>query len=197
MRVKSIPALLLPLVATLTGCYTVTRVKPDSVLHDYAVYAAIVERTNPSVVARQGGVHRVRAHTDTLTSRRFREGAFEGDFIELAAERMELPPGLFADFRLRNRELLCLDAELFPAPARVVLIAEDSPCPGTPPASVPTAQNTFERTFSRVGFSPDGNDALVHLRHDCGDRCGGTGLVHLKRVDGRWMQHKYERISQL
>jgi hypothetical protein len=194
MRDIPIPALLLALVAALPGCSTVARAEPASPLREYAVYAAILERTNPAAVAKQGGVHRVRAHTDTVTSWRFRNAT--EDFIGRAAERMELSPELLADFRVRNRELLCLDAELMPTAARVVLIAEDSPCPGTPPAHVPAVQDTFERTFSRVGSSPDGNDALVHVRYVCGDRCGGTGLVHLKRVEGRWMQHRYERISQ-
>lgn len=191
MRVIPIPSLLLALGAALTGCSTFTPVKPASVLREYAVYTTSLEPADSAVMAAQGGVHRVRAHTDTVTSWRFPDGE---DFMEQAAERMQLPAGLFADFRRRNRELLCLDASSFPTKARVVVIAEDSPCPGTTPVSVPTPRDSLLTTFSRVGFTSEGEDALTLERFDCGARCGEIGFVHYKRVAGRWKKHRYERI---
>lgn len=174
------------------GAYSV-QVKPDTVLREYAVYAASLEPADSALMAAQGGVHRVRAHTDALTGSRYPDGQ---DFIEQAAERMQLPAGLFADFRRRNREFRCLDADLFPTKARVVLIAEDGQCSGTPAASVPTPRDALLTTFSRVGFTSEGEDALTLERFDCGARCGEIGFAHYKRVAGRWKKHRYERIAQ-
>ena len=193
MRGMPIPTLLLALGAAFAGCSTVTRATSDTVLRDYAVYAASLEPADSAFMAAQGGVHRVRAHTDTVTSRRFPDGE---DFIEQTAVRMQLPAGLFADFRRRNRELLCLDAALFPTEAHVVLISEGSPCSGTPAANVPTPRDSLLTTFSRVGFTSEGEDALTLERFDCGDRCGEIGFVHYKRVAGRWKKHRYERIAR-
>lgn len=40
--------------------------------------------------------------------------------------------------------------------------------------------------FSRVGFTADGSEALVHVLFSCGERCGGGGGMRLSRVSGGW-----------
>lgn len=42
-------------------------------------------------------------------------------------------------------------------------------------------------TFSRVGFSADGTQALFYLRHTCGLLCGGGAYVVMEKRDGRWV----------
>ena len=45
-------------------------------------------------------------------------------------------------------------------------------------------------TFSRVGFSADGTQALFYLSNHCGDLCG-TGLyVVMEKHGGRWTIEK-------
>jgi hypothetical protein len=81
--------------------------------------------------------------------------------------------------------------------ARVVLIAEGSPCPGTTAASILTPRDSLLTTFSRVGFTSEGEDALTLERFDCGARCGEIRFVHYKRVAERWKKHRYKRISRV
>jgi hypothetical protein len=41
-------------------------------------------------------------------------------------------------------------------------------------------------TFSRVGFSVDGTQALFYLSNHCGDLCGTGMYVVMEKRDGRW-----------
>lgn len=50
--------------------------------------------------------------------------------------------------------------------------------------------------LSRVGFSPDGNHALVYMHHGCGGLCGSGGFLVLRKQDGLWrIQQRIIRIS--
>jgi hypothetical protein len=104
-----------------------------------------------------------------------------------------LPDGLRADFesvRGQRRPVGLLPLRrpvvLVTAAERAQLRAERDPrsywaafyrlFPGTP----------GHIDVSRVGFSRDGNTALVLLEYGCGGRCGGTLYVLVHRVGGRW-----------
>jgi hypothetical protein len=41
-------------------------------------------------------------------------------------------------------------------------------------------------TFSRVGFSADGDEAVALIGYRCGDLCGSGGLYILVKEDGNW-----------
>jgi len=41
-------------------------------------------------------------------------------------------------------------------------------------------------TFSRVGFGPKGDTALVRMAFVCGDLCGAGGLYLLAKEEGSW-----------
>jgi hypothetical protein len=45
-------------------------------------------------------------------------------------------------------------------------------------------------TFSRVGFSPDGVQALLYVKNRCGDLCGGSAYVVLERHNDHWLIEK-------
>ena len=49
-------------------------------------------------------------------------------------------------------------------------------------------------TFSRVGFSPDVDEAVFVEWFYCGPRCGWASLVHMRRHEGAW---KLGRVEQL
>jgi hypothetical protein len=42
-------------------------------------------------------------------------------------------------------------------------------------------------TFSRVGFSADGRQALFYVSNRCGGLCGGGSYVVMENINGRWM----------
>lgn len=46
-------------------------------------------------------------------------------------------------------------------------------------------------SLSRVGFSPEGDLALVHVNLRCGSRCGEGSWVLLRRRDGEWHIEKW------
>lgn len=45
-------------------------------------------------------------------------------------------------------------------------------------------------SFSRVGFNPEGSQALVYVIHGCGGLCGTSGYMVLKKQEGEWMIQK-------
>jgi hypothetical protein len=45
-------------------------------------------------------------------------------------------------------------------------------------------------TFSRVGFSTDGAQALLYVSSNCGGLCGGGYYVVMERHNGRWVIEK-------
>jgi hypothetical protein len=45
-------------------------------------------------------------------------------------------------------------------------------------------------TFSRVGFSTDGAQALFYVSSNCGGLCGGGYYVVMERLNGRWVIEK-------
>jgi hypothetical protein len=103
-----------------------------------------------------------------------------------------LPPGLLADFEARNAHPLKLQNRFRTrrAPVRLLKTAErdhidrESTEPGANSGQLPTYRSV---TFSRVGFTPDARHALVHVRFDCGPRCGGADIILLTRRNGRWV----------
>ena len=60
-----------------------------------------------------------------------------------------------------------------------------------PPSQVEQVQRSAPGTveyiqFSRVGFAPSGNTAVVLVRSMCGFNCGGASYLLLRLENGRW-----------
>lgn len=110
----------------------------------------------------------------------------------------ELEPTIVADFLARNAEPVRVNAAVLKAvgvrrPVHVLSRVERAEAPVDPG----TGLYRFERfpgaevlvSLSRVGFSRDSRQALVHLEFSCGPRCGNTQLVLLTReADGKWRE---------
>lgn len=105
----------------------------------------------------------------------------------------ELPPTLVADFLARNAQVSAIEADRLRAldvqvPFAVLGRAEQAAAAADPGAGVfrfenhPGAHGVV--SLSRVGFSPDHRQALVHLVFQCGPRCGNTALLLLTRDPG-------------
>jgi hypothetical protein len=45
-------------------------------------------------------------------------------------------------------------------------------------------------TFSRVGFSSDGMQALFYVKNRCGELCGGSAYFVMEKRDDRWVIEK-------
>lgn len=63
---------------------------------------------------------------------------------------------------------------------------------------LPYPQNDQQRvTFSRVGFTSSGDEAVVHVEYYCGGRCGDGKLVRLSRVNGEWSIQEVRRTLRV
>lgn len=129
-----------------------------------------------------------------------------GDATGLAAfETMgaELEPSLSADFLARNAEKGSVDVTHLTALGVRVPLASVSRTERADATIDPaTGLHRFKRhpgagivvSLSRVGFSPDARQALVHVVFSCGPRCGNTQLVLLTRErDEKWRVSRTEQ----
>jgi hypothetical protein len=101
-----------------------------------------------------------------------------------------LPPGLAQHFRQQNTRSCKLDASSFGASAPVHLVdaAERSGIREATEDDLPPSLPAGELvTFSRAGFTADGDHALVHTLYVCGGRCGGGKMIYLVRSHDAWM----------
>lgn len=103
-----------------------------------------------------------------------------------------LPSGLVADFEARNAQPQMLQDRFQTrrAPVRLLgaagreRIGNKSAESGEYRKELPAGGSV---TFSRVGFTRDGRHALVQVRFDCGERCGGADIILLTRRNGCWV----------
>ncbi len=190
--------LLFILLAAGMGCAAAPVAKSSTGAPDeYAVYSAFLDHCCVDVAKASGGLYRLAALTDTTTRilwTNFSTGA-ERDLVAEAFERMELPQELVADFRRRNHEPRCLQRHAFQTHAPVVLMGED-PCPGTEGAVSPPPDEPLVITVSQVGFTSNGQHALLLERFDCGPRCGSMNLVHMERREDKWVVQRSEQLMQ-
>ena len=151
---------------------------------DYAVYSTVLDQVY-AAVPRTAYLIRPQTHGQVMF------GAT--DMLLDALRRMpQAPESLVSNFLERNRTDVPLDAALFRARRPVQLTGDpaleramDAQKSGEEfPASAP-AHGVL--TLSRVGYSPDGARAAVHVLAYCGPLCGGGEMLVLERVGRTWI----------
>jgi hypothetical protein len=88
-------------------------------------------------------------------------------------EILSVSPELIEAYVAANADTLQFEADRFQTQRPVVLI-------GSGPVDLLIS-------FSRIGFSADGSEAVVHYVGTCGVRCGGGYVRRLEKVDGSWV----------
>ena len=143
---------------------------------EYAVYMAILGKETKSFV--------VRNESNLLNFLEREEVLLEEDFKELKSETRE-------DFQSKNKTSSKLERK-FPTKAKYTLISQEEL------AKIFGGNlnwSNFHKkypdtggfsTFSRVGFSKDGLQALVFVGWSCGGLCGEGNYYFLKKENGEW-----------
>jgi hypothetical protein len=103
----------------------------------------------------------------------------------------DLPPELILDLRARASRRIPLNLAVFELSQPQTL--RRSELRYTPVEDSiglfrsPDGHEVFFAALSRVGFDGSGSFALVHQSGTCGSRCGGPGLILLRRAaEGKW-----------
>jgi|GEM_PF-2142261 len=152
---------------------------------EYALYSAVLDGIY--------GAADARAHLVADSTRgALRIGPDREDLIVSAMATITgLPGGLIADYEAANRDARLLGEQHFATglPTHVLggsglrqLVAATMDVEGYP-EPLPARGHV---TFSRAGFSGDGERAIVYVEYRCGGRCGSAQLVLLEHHGDRW-----------
>jgi hypothetical protein len=178
---KTLVLLALLLCSCSVGTPGPTVTPPPSIEADeYAVYADMI-RLNP-INYDLGSVIAVREQT-VLAGREF-ESALE--------HAPSLPTGLIDSYRSRNAETYTLGRHLDLEQEYVFVSDEEFheifSSGGLQRQKLVEKYPDSEAVifFSRVGFSPKGDLAIVEMGNRCGDLCGAGGLYLLEKKEGAW-----------
>jgi hypothetical protein len=153
---------------------------PDIEAEEYAIYSALIQQ-NP-IGYNLGASFVVREQT---------VGGL--DMFERTLENVHrLPSSLVDSYRSRNAASYTLgpnldieqDYVLMPQQVFEEIFLKRGSLWTDFEAKYPGASGFV--TFSRVGFSADGDEALVDMGYRCGDLCGAGGLYLLVKEDGNW-----------
>jgi hypothetical protein len=153
---------------------------PNVEAEEYAVYSALI-RQNP-IGYDLGSSFVVRENTRA-----------DLDMFERTLENVhKLPSSLVDSYRSRNAASYPLspsldieqDYVLMPQEVFDQILGQKGARWTDFEAKYPGASGFI--LFSRVGFSADGDQALVDMGYRCGDLCGAGGLYFLVKEDGAW-----------
>jgi len=146
---------------------------------EYAVYMAILGKDSKLFVVRdKSGVDNFGEDND------FFKEAFEKAFKELKPETIE-------DFKAKNKEISHLEKK-FPTKETYYLISDEELSKFFYRGldwegfnkKYPNSGGFY--TFSRVGFSKDGTQAILFVAHSCGSLCGEGYYYFLRNDNGEW-----------
>jgi hypothetical protein len=157
---------------------------PSIEAEEYAVYSAMIEQ-NP--IGYDMGTNLViRDQTDDLDERMFEE----------TLEVHPMPVDLADSYRSRNQVSYTLDPALDLEQSYTLMSRkEHDELFGKKGAGWPEFESRYPEAegiinFSRVGFSEEGDLALVLMGFRCWDLCGAGGLYLLAKEDGSWVVEK-------
>jgi hypothetical protein len=101
-------------------------------------------------------------------------GRGEDGLVSLAAKQIPgLPPELLDAWRTANRAPSRLAADRF-STRKPVRLARPAPA------------DSFRTRLSRVGFTEDQTQAVLHLIDECGSRCGTGRILWLQKSENKW-----------
>jgi hypothetical protein len=148
---------------------------------EYAVYSAMIQE-NP-IGYNLGSTIVIREQTMVL----------DAEMFERTLEKVDpLPARLVDSYRSRNAAAYTLDPNLdmeqdyvlLPRAAHDEIFRKRGPSWAEFESRYPESGGLVN--FSRVGFSANGDKALVQMGFLCGDLCGAGGLYLLTKEEGIW-----------
>jgi len=171
---------------------------------EYVVYSTLLDAFAQDRSERAGQVsfgdidhfYRPRAHLVVdSTAGILLWGLESQDLILTSMEsRSDISREVIADYAAVNQVPRLLSADMFATqlPVRLLSRAElnrllESVEVGTDTRGFPEPLPAAGRVrFSRVGFSPDGRQAVLYVDFLCGGLCGSGQLMFLEKTDDRW-----------